>query len=149
VAAGQLGLTGRAQPIFFPKSTKNKYTTPTTQEICSNYSIRRWSFLFISDCKWFFLLKFEIPTWFLLDKKYLIKNFELKNTFFYSKIEFPVVFFQTFFQLFNNIKNNLKIWKNKNIFEMIICCIYFISLIIKQKNKLMNVWNKMKLKNFQ
>jgi hypothetical protein len=51
VAAGQLGLTGGAQPIFFPKSTKNKYTTsfgsPTAQEICSNYSITRWSFLFI------------------------------------------------------------------------------------------------------
>jgi hypothetical protein len=53
VAAGQLGLTGRAQPIFvfFPKSTENKYTitfgSPTAQKICSNYSIRRWSFLFI------------------------------------------------------------------------------------------------------
>jgi hypothetical protein len=53
VAAGQLGLTGGAQPIFvfFPKSTENKYTTtfgsPTAQKICSNYSIRRWSFLFI------------------------------------------------------------------------------------------------------
>jgi hypothetical protein len=52
-AAGQLGLTGGAQPIFvfFHKSTKNKYTTtfgsPTAQKICSNYSIRRWSFLFI------------------------------------------------------------------------------------------------------
>jgi hypothetical protein len=38
VAAGQLELTGGAQPIFFPKSTKNKYTTtfesPTAQEIC-------------------------------------------------------------------------------------------------------------------
>jgi hypothetical protein len=47
VAAGQLGLTGGAQPIFvlFPTSTKNKYTT--AQKICSNYSIRRWSFLFI------------------------------------------------------------------------------------------------------
>jgi hypothetical protein len=37
--------------FFFPKSTKNKYTTtfgsPNAQEICSNYSIRRWSFLFI------------------------------------------------------------------------------------------------------
>jgi hypothetical protein len=45
VAAGQLELTGGAQPIiFFPKSTKNKYTTtfgsPTAQEIYSNYSIR-------------------------------------------------------------------------------------------------------------
>jgi hypothetical protein len=52
VAAGQLGLTGGAQPIF-PKSTKNKYTTtfgsPTAQEIFSNYFIRRWSFLFITN----------------------------------------------------------------------------------------------------
>jgi hypothetical protein len=53
VAAGKLELRGGAQPIFvfFPKSTKNKYTTtfgnPTAQKICSNYSIRRWSFLFI------------------------------------------------------------------------------------------------------
>jgi hypothetical protein len=53
VAAGQLKLTGGAQPIlvFFSKSTKNKYTTtfgsPTAQKICSNYSIRRWSFLYI------------------------------------------------------------------------------------------------------
>jgi hypothetical protein len=53
VAAGQLGLIGGAQPIFvfFPKCTKNKYTTtfgsPIAKKICSNYSIRRWSFLFI------------------------------------------------------------------------------------------------------
>jgi hypothetical protein len=51
MAAGQLGLTGGAQPIFFPKSTKNKLTTtfgsPTAQEISSNYSIRQWNFLFI------------------------------------------------------------------------------------------------------
>jgi hypothetical protein len=42
---------GPADFCFFPKSTKNKYTTsfggPTAQKICSNYSIRRWSFLFI------------------------------------------------------------------------------------------------------
>jgi hypothetical protein len=62
VAAGQLELTGGAQPIlvFFPKSTKNKYTTtfgsPTAQKICSNYSIRRWSFLFISTS----LYKYDI-----------------------------------------------------------------------------------------
>jgi hypothetical protein len=42
-----------AQPIFFPQIHENKYITtfgsPTAQEICScsNYSIRRWSFLFI------------------------------------------------------------------------------------------------------
>jgi hypothetical protein len=60
VAAGQLELTGGAQPIFvfFPKSTKNKYTTtfgsPTAQKICSNYSIRRWSFLFITKLVFIF-----------------------------------------------------------------------------------------------
>jgi hypothetical protein len=51
IVATGLRLTGGAQPIFFPKSTKNMNTTtfgsPTAQEICSNYSIRRWSFLFI------------------------------------------------------------------------------------------------------
>jgi hypothetical protein len=42
---------GPADFFFLLKSTKNKYTTtfrsPIAQEICSNYSIRRWSFLFI------------------------------------------------------------------------------------------------------
>jgi hypothetical protein len=58
VAAGQLGLTGDFG--FFPNYTKNKYTTtfesPTAQKICSNYSIRRWSFLFISFCIYNFFL---------------------------------------------------------------------------------------------
>jgi hypothetical protein len=49
VTAGQLGRTDGAQPNFFPKSTKNKYTTtfgsPIAQKICSNYSLRRCRFL--------------------------------------------------------------------------------------------------------
>jgi hypothetical protein len=53
VAACQLGLTGGAQP-FFPKSSKNKYTTtfgsPTAQEICLNWS--KWSFLEHVNLKW-------------------------------------------------------------------------------------------------
>jgi hypothetical protein len=69
VADGQLGLTGGAQSIFFPNPLKTSTTfgSPAALEICSNYSIRRWSFLFINICSWKILLN----CWFLqyFDKK--------------------------------------------------------------------------------
>jgi hypothetical protein len=58
MTAGQLGLTGGAQPIFFLKTMKNKYTTtigsPTAQKICSKddgvsslFNIVRHNFFFV------------------------------------------------------------------------------------------------------
>jgi hypothetical protein len=35
VAAGQLGLTGGAQPIFFLNTRKTTFGSPTAQEMCS------------------------------------------------------------------------------------------------------------------
>jgi hypothetical protein len=58
VAASQLGLTGGAQLIFvffFPNPRKSSIQLLLeAQKICSNYSIRRWSFLFIfNSIGWF------------------------------------------------------------------------------------------------
>jgi hypothetical protein len=48
LAAGQLGLTGRAQPVF--SQIHEKHTTTfgsrTAQELSSNFSIRQWIFRF-------------------------------------------------------------------------------------------------------
>jgi hypothetical protein len=46
-------------------------------------------------------MKLEIPTLFLLDKKYLDKFFELKSVFFIVKLNYPSFLLETFFQFSN------------------------------------------------
>jgi hypothetical protein len=79
VAAGQLGLTGGAPPIFvfFSQIHEKQVYKYFWKKICSKYSIRRWSFLFILFCNYpnsfFNKLSRMVLFLFCLKKIYLLK----------------------------------------------------------------------------